>query len=100
MGGRQLYQTNSWADPVQARFAPPFVARSGDHLQFSCTFVNETASRLTFGESAQSNDDCAVRLEQAHHVRDWPGGQLPGSPHRAGVGYACEQLVSLSLLAV
>jgi hypothetical protein len=56
--GQMLYQTTAWSDPTLAVYAPPIHLTSGTPLTWSCTYVNETGSPLTFGESAQTNVMC------------------------------------------
>ena len=50
--GQTLYQTTAWSDPVLSVYSPPIHLSSGTPITWSCTYVNETASPLTFGESA------------------------------------------------
>jgi hypothetical protein len=56
--GQTLYQTNLWADPTLTVYTPPIHLASGTPITWSCTYVNETSSPLTFGESAASNVMC------------------------------------------
>jgi hypothetical protein len=56
--GQTLYQTNEWSDPTLSVYSPPIHLASGTPLTWSCTYLNETGSPLTFGESAQTNVMC------------------------------------------
>jgi hypothetical protein len=58
-GSTTLYETDSWSDPTPQTFSPP-LALSGANttIDWSCTYVNDTAAPLTFGESAASNAMC------------------------------------------
>jgi hypothetical protein len=57
-GGRMLFQTDQWSDPPPARFSPPLLLKAGADITWSCTYVNDTGSALTFGESALTNVMC------------------------------------------
>jgi hypothetical protein len=57
-GGVLLYQSNDWDSPVPAVFSPPRLLKSGADLTWTCTYVNDTGSWLTFGESAKTNVMC------------------------------------------
>jgi hypothetical protein len=56
--GQTLYQTDRWADPTLSVYTPPVFLASGTPITWSCTYVNDTGSPLTFGESAASNVMC------------------------------------------
>jgi hypothetical protein len=56
--GETLYQSTDWDSPVPALFQPPRLLKSGADLSWSCTYVNDTGSWLTFGESAKTNVMC------------------------------------------
>jgi hypothetical protein len=60
IAGTTLIDTTQWADPPPAVLAPPWQVKGGDTLSFSCTFVNDMAQTLTFGESAATNEMCAL----------------------------------------
>ena len=55
---RPMYTSDTWDEPPTLTFAPPFALKSGDSVDYSCTFDNETGSTLTYGESAASNEMC------------------------------------------
>jgi hypothetical protein len=56
--GQTLYQTDRWADPSLTVYTPPVFLAEGTPITWSCTYVNDTGSPLTFGESAASNVMC------------------------------------------
>jgi hypothetical protein len=56
--GRTLYQTTVWAEPKPVIYSPPVHLPSGTTITWSCTYVNDTGSTLTFGESAANNVMC------------------------------------------
>lgn len=58
IGGKDVFTTDTWNDPKPAFFDPAFAAAAGAPLHFECTFKNDGASTLTFGESAQTNEMC------------------------------------------
>lgn len=57
-GATMLYETDTWSDPVARTFSPPLALAANSSIQWSCTYVNDTASALTFGESAATNVMC------------------------------------------
>jgi hypothetical protein len=56
--GPTLYTTTDWSEPKPATFAPPQPLAAGSTVTFTCTWVNDTGTTLTFGESAQTNEMC------------------------------------------
>jgi hypothetical protein len=58
VAGNTVYQTTAWSDPKPALFTPPTALHAGDPLHFACSFTNNTADTLTFGESALTNEMC------------------------------------------
>jgi hypothetical protein len=60
VGTADLYQTTLWADPPPRLFDPPLAVASGSVVTWSCTYVNDTNTALTFGESAQNNVMCIL----------------------------------------
>lgn len=58
IGGNKVFETTTWDEPKPALFAPAKAVKAGDTLDFNCTFVNNSASTLTFGESAETNEMC------------------------------------------
>jgi hypothetical protein len=57
-GTTTLYQTDQWADPAPTEFSPPLPIKAGADITWSCTYVNDTGSTLTFGQSALTNAMC------------------------------------------
>jgi hypothetical protein len=57
-GNTKLYETDQWADPTSAQFAPPLTLKAGADINWSCTYVNDTGSTLSFGPSASTNAMC------------------------------------------
>jgi hypothetical protein len=55
---RPLYTNDSWDEPPTLNFAPPLSLVPGDVIEYSCTYNNETAGTLTYGESAANNEMC------------------------------------------
>jgi hypothetical protein len=58
IAGETVYQTTTWSDPVPELFDPTKLVHGGDPLSFSCNFLNDSSSTLTFGESALTNEMC------------------------------------------
>jgi hypothetical protein len=64
-----LYTTTQWDEPIPARFAPPLQFPSGTTFSWSCTDVNNTGTKLTFGEYAQTNVMC-IAVDIFYPVQD------------------------------
>ena len=58
IGGEKVFETDTWDEPDAALYSPPKAVKGGDTLKFNCTFVNNSANTLTFGESAENNEMC------------------------------------------
>ena len=58
IGGKDVFNTTTWDEPEPAVFNPPMSVKGGDPLSFACTFKNDSAETLTFGESAATNEMC------------------------------------------
>lgn len=58
IGTDKVFETTTWDEPKPALFAPAKAVKGGDTLDFNCTFVNNSAQTLTFGESASTNEMC------------------------------------------
>jgi len=56
----RLYQTTLWNDPPGVDWTPPKVIHAGASITTTCTYVNNTGSTLTFGESAATNEMCIL----------------------------------------
>jgi hypothetical protein len=59
-GDRTLYETSGWSDLTPARFDPPIDLREGSPVTFTCSYVNDTTTTLTFGESALTDEMCIL----------------------------------------
>ena len=55
---RPLYSSDNWDEPVSLDLTPGFEMKSGDTLQYACTYNNDTGATLTYGESAATNEMC------------------------------------------
>ena len=58
MGGKTLFQTESWDAPPFTKYLPELDVPAGSTVTWSCEVNNTTATKLTFGESALTNDMC------------------------------------------
>jgi hypothetical protein len=56
--GKQIYRTQSWSEPVPARFTPPFVLPANQGVTFTCSYVNNTDTPVAFGQSALTDEMC------------------------------------------
>jgi hypothetical protein len=56
--GQTLYETTQWAEPPPKIYSPALHLGAGTTITWSCTYVNDTGSTLTFGESAKTNVMC------------------------------------------
>jgi hypothetical protein len=56
--GAPVLDTTDWNEPKPVLFAPAMKVPAGSGLSFSCTYNNNTANALTFGESAATNEMC------------------------------------------
>jgi hypothetical protein len=56
--GQTIFHTTTWDDPAPAKFDPPVALHAGDPLHFACTFKNDGATPLKFGESASTDEMC------------------------------------------
>ena len=59
-GGATFYQTSNRAQAPTIALAPPITTTPGQTIDFNCTFDNMTATELTFGESAITNEMCIL----------------------------------------
>jgi hypothetical protein len=57
-GGTTLFETTQWSDPPEQSFSPPLALAANATVDWSCTYVNDTGSPLTFGQSAVTNAMC------------------------------------------
>jgi len=58
IGTEKIFETTTWDEPKPTLFAPAKAVKGGSTLNFNCTFVNNSANTLTFGESAEDNEMC------------------------------------------
>jgi len=56
--GHTIFESEAWDAPTPANFDPPMELSSGTSITWSCTFQNDTAETLGFGESAAKNEMC------------------------------------------
>jgi hypothetical protein len=56
--GDQLYDGTDWQEPKVKMFDPALHLMPGTKITWACTYNNDTAQRLTFGESAANNEMC------------------------------------------
>lgn len=59
-GDRTIYETMGWTDLTPARFDPPLGLAAGSPVTFTCSYVNDTTTTLTFGESALTDEMCIL----------------------------------------
>ncbi len=59
-GDTLIYETDEYADPARKRFDPPIQLRAGAGVSFSCTYVNSGSTTITFGQSAETDEMCAL----------------------------------------
>jgi len=57
-GSTTLFETDTWSNPTPQAFSPPLALGAGAAIDWACTYVNDTGSTLTFGESAATNAMC------------------------------------------
>ena len=60
--GTMLYETTEWADPPPRVFTPVLAIPKKTMVNFGCSYDNETASTLSFGEFAQSSVMCILTM--------------------------------------
>ena len=60
VAGQPLYESSTWDDPPRKDFDPSRLIKTGDNIHFECDYVNQSASALTFGESASTNEMCVL----------------------------------------
>jgi hypothetical protein len=56
--GQLLYETTEWEEPDPWIFEPPRRLAAGSRIDVHCEYENESDQRLTFGESAATNEMC------------------------------------------
>jgi hypothetical protein len=60
--GTMLYQSDRWSDPVPRIFTPALNIPKKTDVTWGCSYDNETAGTLTFGEFAQTNVMCIFTM--------------------------------------
>jgi hypothetical protein len=58
--GTTLYETKSWSDAVPNRFEPPFPLPANQDVTFTCSYTNDTATLVQFGQSAITDEMCIL----------------------------------------
>jgi hypothetical protein len=59
VAGQPVYHTDTWDSPVMARFpAPGLAVATGDTVRWTCTYDNQTAGTIVYGNSAATNEMC------------------------------------------
>jgi hypothetical protein len=56
--GIKLLETDEWEEPPSVPYDPPITMNPGDAVTWTCTYNNETAQPITFGQSASKNEMC------------------------------------------
>jgi copper type II ascorbate-dependent monooxygenase-like protein len=59
-GATPIYQTTEYSHPQRKHFDPPLQLRAGDGVTFSCTYVNTGSTTIGFGQSADTDEMCAL----------------------------------------
>ena len=70
--GTPLYEASTWSEPPTKTFDPPLALPDSARISWTCEYQNDTASRLTFGESAATNEMCVF----TGFYYPAPGGQM------------------------
>jgi hypothetical protein len=56
--GVKLLETDEWEEPPSVVYDPPIAMNPDDAVTWTCTYNNETAQPITFGQSASKNEMC------------------------------------------
>ena len=59
-----IYETNDWNSPSH-KLDPPHRLHAGESLYYSCTFFNDTALPLSFGQSPANEEMCVLVFHYA-----------------------------------
>jgi hypothetical protein len=59
-GDRVLYETYTYDHPPRSTFDPPIELHAGDVVTFSCSYRNTGTTTITFGQSADRDEMCAL----------------------------------------
>jgi hypothetical protein len=71
--GTVVYQGTDWDHPKPAVFTPPLALGNDTAITWTCTYENSGDSRLSFGESAATNEMCILggtffpAAQRSHH---------------------------------
>jgi len=60
VNGTVLYETDQNSHPPRARYATPISLHAGDAVTFSCTYLNTGTTTINFGQSADTDEMCAL----------------------------------------
>jgi hypothetical protein len=58
--GRLVYEGTEWDHPKPSIFTPPLALGTDTHITWTCSYDNQGDTRLTFGESAATNEMCIL----------------------------------------
>jgi hypothetical protein len=58
--GALIYEETDYAHPTRKIYDPPLQMKKGDGVTFACTYVNNGTSTITFGQSADTDEMCAM----------------------------------------
>ena len=59
-GDEMLYEETDYAHPTRKVFDPPVQLKKGDGITFACTYVNTGTTTIKFGQSADTDEMCAM----------------------------------------
>ena len=60
VNGTVIYDTDQYSHPPRERFATPLALHAGDGVTFSCTYLNTGTTTISFGQSAETDEMCAL----------------------------------------
>lgn len=75
-----LYDQTDWDEPQPREYPndPPVTIHAGNHITFSCDYMNDQTTTITFGASAETNEMCLL------HGMYWPRMQNAGAEQCRG----------------
>jgi hypothetical protein len=56
--GQTIFDSSSFSDVTPALFDPPLALPAGTAITFSCTYDNDSAAPIEYGDSARTNEMC------------------------------------------
>jgi hypothetical protein len=56
--GKTLFESTAWSDVKPAFFDPPAKLSAGTQVDFACTFDNDGAGDIHYGDSAATDEMC------------------------------------------